>query len=80
MYAEANKHGFYEYGGERFPKIQIITIEELLEGKRPNVPTGSENVSLSVGKAKSARTDKRGKAMKGLFDGPDEPDESDDLP
>jgi DNA modification methylase len=68
MYAEANKHGFYEYGSDRFPTIQILTVEEILEGKRPQVPAGSANVSLESKQAKSARTDARGKVMDSLFD------------
>jgi site-specific DNA-methyltransferase (adenine-specific) len=75
MYAEAAKHGSYQYGSERVPRIQILTVEELLAGKRPQIPAGAANVSLETRQAKSARTDARGKAMAGLFDGADEADE-----
>lgn len=68
MYAEAAKHGFYQYGANRFPTIQILTVEDLLAGKRPQIPAGAANVSLENRQAKSARTDARGKAMAGLFD------------
>jgi DNA modification methylase len=46
MKAEAAKAGVYKYGGKTYPKIQIITVRELLEGKRPQLPEGSSNVSL----------------------------------
>jgi len=39
MKTEAVKAGFYEsplHG--KFPKIQILTIEELFKGKRPQIP------------------------------------------
>ncbi|MEN3029006.1 MAG: hypothetical protein ABDH29_07340 [Aquificaceae bacterium] len=40
MLEEASKSGFYRCGitGRDFPKLQIITLEELLDGKRPDVP------------------------------------------
>ena len=68
IYAEASKHGLYEHGRERYPTIQILTAAELLEGRRPNIPAGSANVSLDTKQAKSSRTDARSKAMTSLFD------------
>lgn len=38
MQTEAAKAGFYETPYGRFPKIQILTIEELFNGKRPLLP------------------------------------------
>ena len=38
MKAEAAKAGFYQWEGERYPRIQILTIEDLLEGKRADLP------------------------------------------
>lgn len=40
MLQEAAVAGFYEdtFTGRRYPKIQILTIKELLNGKKPNVP------------------------------------------
>ncbi|MDW8424221.1 MAG: DNA methyltransferase [Aquificaceae bacterium] len=40
MLEEASKAGFYSCNitGRQFPKLQVITIEELLSGKRPDVP------------------------------------------
>jgi hypothetical protein len=55
----------------KYPRIQILTVEDLLAGKRPQIPAGAANVSLEPQTAKSAKIDKRGgKIMTGLFDQP----------
>jgi site-specific DNA-methyltransferase (adenine-specific) len=38
MRREAVKTGFYETLYGKYPKIQILTIRELFEGKQPNIP------------------------------------------
>lgn len=38
MEAEAASAGFYELGGRRYPRLQIITIEQALAGKKPAIP------------------------------------------
>jgi hypothetical protein len=38
MRTEAVKTGFYETIYGKYPKIQILTIRELFEGKQPNIP------------------------------------------
>ncbi len=38
MRTEAFKAGFYETMYGKYPKIQILTIRELFEGKQPNIP------------------------------------------
>ncbi|MEU2331160.1 DNA methyltransferase [Streptomyces althioticus] len=40
MQEAANHSGLYTFppNGEKFPRIQLITVEELLEGKRPKLP------------------------------------------
>jgi hypothetical protein len=38
MKAEAAKAGFYQWEGERYPRIQILTVEELLNGKKADLP------------------------------------------
>jgi site-specific DNA-methyltransferase (adenine-specific) len=40
MVREAASAGFYETGGMKVPRIQILTAAEILEGKRPQVPFG----------------------------------------
>ncbi len=41
MRAEANRSGTYEHPltGTTYPKLQVVTVAELLEGKRPKMPT-----------------------------------------
>jgi len=41
MLEAANRAGLYEHPptGNRYPRVQIITIPELFDGKRPNMPT-----------------------------------------
>jgi site-specific DNA-methyltransferase (adenine-specific) len=38
MVVEAASAGFYELGGRRYPRLQIITIESALRGERPAIP------------------------------------------
>ena len=40
MVEAANHSGAYVHpaNGQRFPKVQIVTVEDLLNGKRPNMP------------------------------------------
>jgi hypothetical protein len=38
MRTESVKAGFYETLYGRYPKIQVLTIRELFEGKQPNIP------------------------------------------
>jgi site-specific DNA-methyltransferase (adenine-specific) len=40
MTKEAAAAGFYETGGQKFPRLQIMTAEDVLSGKRPHVPFG----------------------------------------
>ena len=38
MITEAASAGFYELGGRRYPRLQIITIEQALAGTKPAIP------------------------------------------
>lgn len=38
MRTEATKAGFYETEFGKYARLQILTIEEILEGKKPNIP------------------------------------------
>lgn len=40
MEREAASAGFYETGGMKFPRIQILTAAQVLDGRRPQVPFG----------------------------------------
>lgn len=46
MLSEAATSEPYRYGRETLPKIQLLTVRELLAGVRPRVPQGAANVSL----------------------------------
>ncbi len=57
MQTEAVSAGFYtsEFFGKDFPKIQILTIEELLGGKEVNMP--SESIAFKQAEKVSKETD-----------------------
>lgn len=55
MKKEAISSGFYESPWGKHPKIQILTIEELLEGKEINYPKGATNMTLK--KARKIKND-----------------------
>jgi site-specific DNA-methyltransferase (adenine-specific) len=38
MIAEAASAGFYELGGRKYPRLQIITVEDALHGTKPAIP------------------------------------------
>lgn len=40
MEKEAAAAGFYETGGLKFPRVQILTAEQILDDRRPKVPFG----------------------------------------
>jgi hypothetical protein len=56
MTTEAVGTGFYQspWGGKRYPKVQILTIEELLGGKEIHMPPPSQT-SVTFKQAKRIR-------------------------
>lgn len=63
---EAVQQGGYEYGGKMYQRVQVLTVEEILGGKQPDIPKGAANVSYQQKAQKSLETaGKRG--MQGLF-------------
>jgi len=60
MIREAAEAGFYDVLGKRIPRLQIITIGELLDDKLPQLP-GTIDESVVFKKAKSAKKDNQGK-------------------
>jgi site-specific DNA-methyltransferase (adenine-specific) len=40
MAKEASAAGFYETGGKKFPRLQILTAAQILDDRRPQVPFG----------------------------------------
>ncbi|MFD2609578.1 site-specific DNA-methyltransferase [Deinococcus taklimakanensis] len=53
MLQEAARAGAYTWGGRTFPKLQILTVEQLLSGEQPQLPRGVVNVSYEQKAAKS---------------------------
>jgi site-specific DNA-methyltransferase (adenine-specific) len=40
MSREATAAGFYETGGMRFPRLQILSVADIFDGRKPQVPFG----------------------------------------
>lgn len=40
MVKEAASGGLYETGGQRFPRIQILTVAQMIDDKKPETPFG----------------------------------------
>jgi adenine specific DNA methylase Mod len=52
MRTEAVKTGFYETLYGKYPKIQILTIKELFDGKQPNIPLVDQSAFRKAAKEK----------------------------
>jgi site-specific DNA-methyltransferase (adenine-specific) len=57
MTKEAAAAGFYETGGLKVPRLQVLTAKEILEGKRPKIPFGYSEGFRQVARE---NTDKQG--------------------
>ncbi|WP_036292127.1 site-specific DNA-methyltransferase [Methylosinus sp. PW1] len=55
MQKEAAAAGFYETGGRKFPRIQILTAADIIDDRRPQVPFGFTE-SLKKAKAETEGT------------------------
>ena len=55
MKTEAVKAGYYKSLYGKYPKIQIITVRELLEGKQPNIPLVDETSFKKAAKENTGR-------------------------
>ena len=60
MEREAASAGLYETGGRKFSRLQILTAEQVIEGKRPAVPFG---FTESLKKAFREADDRQGKLL-----------------
>lgn len=67
MREEAAKSGAYRWGNRAIPKIQLLTVAEVLAGKQPDLPRGVVNVSYEQREVKTLRTSKKARAMNPLF-------------
>lgn len=64
MKTEAVKAGFYDSGHGKFPKIQIMTIRELFEGKKVHLPFGASGSGVTgFKKAQAEDTTFQGKLI-----------------
>ena len=45
MKTEAVNGGFYDWGGRRYPRLQILTVKDLLEGRSPQLPSSVDEGS-----------------------------------
>jgi site-specific DNA-methyltransferase (adenine-specific) len=57
MRTEAVKAGYYETLYGKYPKIQILTIRELFEGKQPNIPLVDASAFKKAAKEKVGNQD-----------------------
>ncbi len=66
MKKEAASAGFYEpdWGNKKYPKLQLLTIEQLLEGKDIEYPPYRTNVTFK----KAPKAKKKSKKQRGLFE------------
>jgi site-specific DNA-methyltransferase (adenine-specific) len=66
MLSEAKGEGYFreDLFGNRFDKIQVISVEDLLEGKMPEMPKSYETGPFK----KAEKAEKKSKGQKGLFD------------
>lgn len=60
MVKEAAAAGFYETGGKKFPRLQILTAAEVIDNRRPQVPFG---FTESLKKASRESDDKQGSLL-----------------
>lgn len=69
MKAEAASHGFYSSPWGKHPRLQLITVAELLDGRRPDLPT---KISVTFKQAPKAERKGRQPGL-GFGDDGDEP-------
>jgi DNA modification methylase len=55
MLREAAKAGSYSWRSQAYPRLQILTVKELLSGATPKLPPGSLNVSYELKEVRTAK-------------------------
>lgn len=63
MLAEAASAGFYESRGKRIPRLQMVTIEDLLAGKLPALPLLVDESAVFKKAVKAKKADTQGKLL-----------------
>ncbi|MFC4455598.1 DNA methyltransferase [Deinococcus sonorensis] len=64
---EAAQQGSYSYGGKAFQRVQVLTVQDILAGKQPDMPKGAVNVSYEQKATKTLATKSKDKGMDSLF-------------
>ncbi|WP_407538922.1 DNA methyltransferase [Deinococcus radiomollis] len=64
---EAMQQGGYEYGGKVFQRVQVLTVQNILNGKQPDIPKGAVNISYEQKAQKSLAAASKDKGMDSLF-------------
>lgn len=64
---EAQQAGGYQYGSKVYPRIQVLTVGEILAGQLPDIPRGAVNVSYEQKRVKSLASESKRKGMDALF-------------
>jgi hypothetical protein len=60
MLREASESGFYiAPDGSKFPKMQILTIQQILKGKKPDYPRFARSVTFKEAPKARASTRQR---------------------
>jgi site-specific DNA-methyltransferase (adenine-specific) len=62
MIKEAASAGFYETGGQRVPRLQILTANDLINGKKPQTPFGLSEEYKAAAKNAPAK-EKQGRLL-----------------
>jgi site-specific DNA-methyltransferase (adenine-specific) len=58
MTKEAASAGLYETGGQKVPRLQILTAAEILDGKRPQLPFGHSEGFKKAAKEDAGKQDR----------------------
>lgn len=58
MITEAASAGFYDTGFGKFPRLQILTVQDLFDGKRPQIPFGHSEGYKKAAKEKGGKQEK----------------------
>lgn len=67
MREEAAKAGFYKYGQQAVPKLQVLTVADVMAGQQVKLPMGSVNVSLETKTVKTTEGEGQRRGMSPLF-------------
>ena len=60
MITQAAAAGYYESAGRKYPRVQILTVRDILKGERPKMPPqgGHTPFAKAPRERKSAKTER----------------------